>query len=174
MSINNPLLYNSLLFTLKLCTMQNTKQIKTLQVGSLISLNTGKFKVVFLDDDEIRIQRTTEPMIVTAGDINKGGIKLMGWNNYKPYTVLTILFLCLFTFKLQAQTKVKTDAQGNYVTATVKGQKSGSKAKETGKYFVDKDGKKYPVMESKNGKLFIVRISKKTGNPYNQYILTSK
>lgn len=33
-----------------------------------------------------------------------------------------------------------------------------------------KDGKKYPVYLSKNGKAFIVRVSMKTGREYKQYL----
>ena len=33
-----------------------------------------------------------------------------------------------------------------------------------------KDGKEYPIYLSKNGKAFIVRVSKKTGKEYKQYL----
>ena len=33
-----------------------------------------------------------------------------------------------------------------------------------------KDGKEYPIYLSKNGKAFIVRVSKKTGREYKQYL----
>lgn len=33
-----------------------------------------------------------------------------------------------------------------------------------------KDGKEYPIYLSKNGKAFIVRVSKKSGREYKQYL----
>ena len=33
-----------------------------------------------------------------------------------------------------------------------------------------KDGKEYPIYLSKNGKAFIIRVSKKTGKEYKQYL----
>jgi uncharacterized protein YxeA len=33
-----------------------------------------------------------------------------------------------------------------------------------------KDGKEYPIYLSKNGKAFIVRVSKKSGKEYKQYL----
>ena len=33
-----------------------------------------------------------------------------------------------------------------------------------------KDGREYPIYLSKNGKAFIVRVSKKTGREYKQYL----
>lgn len=33
-----------------------------------------------------------------------------------------------------------------------------------------KDGKEYPIYLSKNGKAFIVRVSKKSGKEYRQYL----
>lgn len=61
-----------------------------MEIGNVIKLNGGEFKVVYLQDDEVRIQRTTEPMIVTAGDIDlqNKGIKLMGWRNFAPYQII--------------------------------------------------------------------------------------
>ena len=36
--------------------------------------------------------------------------------------------------------------------------------------YKDKDGKEYPIYLSKNGKAFIVRVSKKSGKEYKQYL----
>lgn len=44
---------------------------------------------------------------------------------------------------------------------------TGTKTKYT---FKAKDGKVYPIYLSKNGKAFIIRVSKKTGNEYKQYL----
>lgn len=43
-------------------------------------------------------------------------------------------------------------------------------ATETKFTFKDKDGKIYPIYISKNGKCYIYRISKKTGNEYKYYL----
>lgn len=79
--------------------------------------------------------------------------------------LIVILGLCL-AFNANSQT-VKKDPQGNYYAS--KEAPKGSEAKPTGKTYTDTKGNVYPVMISKNGKLFVVRTSKK-GTKYNQYL----
>jgi hypothetical protein len=86
-------------------------------------------------------------------------------------SLITMLLILSLGFAAQAQT-VKVDAQGNYIavkdTAT-KANKPDS-GKDTGKTYTDSKGKKWPVMESANGKLYVLRTSAKTGNQYRQYL----
>jgi hypothetical protein len=61
----------------------------------------------------------------------------------------------------------KKDASGNYVAI--------SKIKDTtytptGKTYTDSKGVVYPVLITATGKVFVVRISKKTGKTYKQYL----
>lgn len=44
-------------------------------------------------------------------------------------------------------------------------------AKETGKFFTDSKGNKYPVCKTSNGKYYYTKTSK-TGNPYRVYLST--
>lgn len=44
---------------------------------------------------------------------------------------------------------------------------NGTKTKYT---YKAKDGKEYPIYLSKNGKAYIVRVSKKSGKQYKQYL----
>lgn len=81
--------------------------------------------------------------------------------------IILILSLVFVSSLSYGQSSVKLDAQGNYVT--VKDTITVTSAKPTGKTFTDSKGNVYPVMISKNGKLFVVRTSK-TGNKYNQYL----
>lgn len=67
-----------------------------------------------------------------------------------------------------AQQKVTKDSSGVYKNLTVK--KATTPPKQTGNYYLAPDGKKYPIYVSENGKFFVVRISKKTGKPYRQYL----
>lgn len=67
-----------------------------------------------------------------------------------------------------AQPKVTKDVNGNYVQ--VKSVKDSVSATKTGKTFTDLKGNVYPVMQSKKGKLFVVRTAKVSGKTYNQYI----
>ena len=55
--------------------------------GQLINFNKGLFEVIFIDTDEIRLQRTTEPKITVWGmhKENEKTIKLIGWTKYAPY-----------------------------------------------------------------------------------------
>lgn len=81
------------------------------------------------------------------------------------YLAFTLISLFSFTFDTKAQ--VKQDAAGNYYAEkTTRIDSTG--AKETGKTFTDTKGNQYPVMISKNGKLFVIRVSK-SGNKYNYY-----
>lgn len=70
------------------------------------------------------------------------------------------------SFTLHSQT-VRKDANGNYVA--VKSLADSSSAKSTGQTYTDSKGNVYPVMISKNGKLFVVRTSK-SGTRYNSYL----
>jgi hypothetical protein len=79
--------------------------------------------------------------------------------------IVSLMFLALY-FGASSQT-VKQDASGNYIA--VKAANDSTGGKDTGKTYTDTKGNVYPVMISKKGKLFIVRISK-AGNRYNQYL----
>lgn len=68
-----------------------------------------------------------------------------------------------------AQTTVKTDAQGNYTSVSV----AKTTDKETGKFFIDSKGVKYPVRMSINGKLYYVRTAKTSGKEYRVYLKTN-
>lgn len=82
--------------------------------------------------------------------------------------VLIILIAVLHSLTGNGQT-IKQDSTGNYFT--VQGARSSkSEGKATGKTLTLSDGQKLPVMESVNGKLYVVRVSKKTGKQYKQYL----
>lgn len=79
------------------------------------------------------------------------------------------LCLCLFVACMAAgaQTKVKVNAQGDYVSVSTR---PASTAKPTGKHYVTRDGQRLPVWQTSTGKLFVNRISKKTGKTYRSYL----
>jgi len=81
----------------------------------------------------------------------------------KLMIILLAAFVC---FAGEAQQPVKKDKSGNYYADTSAGK---TEAKNTGKTFTDGKGIKYPVLISKNGKLFVIKTSK-TGNKYNYYL----
>ena len=81
--------------------------------------------------------------------------------------LLTFALLVFVSISLNAQS-IKQDAAGNYYQDSTKTAKTS--AKPTGKTFTDKKGVKYPVMISKNGKLFYVKTAVKSGNTYSVYI----
>lgn len=79
--------------------------------------------------------------------------------------------LCLLTMAFvvgaNAQTSVKLEQSGNYVSASA--GKDSVSYKPTGKTFTTSKGETFPVYISKNGKLFIIRTSK-SGNQYRNYL----
>jgi hypothetical protein len=85
----------------------------------------------------------------------------------KNLTALIIIGLLILSFPAHSQ-NAKLDKDGNYV-ALSSSQAGKTSSKPTGKTFTDSKGVVYPVMESKNGKLFYIRKSK-TGNEYKVYI----
>lgn len=86
----------------------------------------------------------------------------------KLLLILTLIAACLTTY---SQNTVK-NKDGNY--SAIKTTTTGTTgAKPTGKTYTDSKGVIYPVLISKNGKLFIIRTSK-AGNKYNFYLQVDK
>jgi hypothetical protein len=79
------------------------------------------------------------------------------------------MMLCLMTYTLQAQPI--TNKSGPNVTIDVNGNYKEKVDTFTGRYYIDKDGKSFPVYLSKNGKLYtITGTSAKTGKPKRKYL----
>lgn len=92
--------------------------------------------------------------------------------------LLIALFAASFAAHAQAQTRVNQanvtqDKNGNYTQISKKDTTGKTSAKQTGKLFTDAKGVQFPVMESKNGKLFVIKASAKTGKNYNYYLKTT-
>ncbi len=85
----------------------------------------------------------------------------------KKLLTLLILFVSL-SVVAQSKRNVETDKSGNYVSLPSK--RESKVDKPTGKTYTDSKGKTYPVYESVNGKLYVYRVSKKTGLPYVYYL----
>ena len=91
-------------------------------------------------------------------------------NDFKFFIKLMVVSFALFIAFITAANaqKVTTTKDGNYIALNAaKTANEGNKS--TGKTFTDTKGNIYPVMVSKNNKLFYVRTSK-TGNEYKVYI----
>jgi len=90
----------------------------------------------------------------------------------KTTLALIGFFFCLFTMGFvivsNAQS-IKQDASGNYYAVKVSKDSTGS-YRDTGKTYTDGKGNKWPVYESKAGRIFIVRVSARSGNTYRQYL----
>jgi len=70
-----------------------------------------------------------------------------------------------------AQTKIVKSADGVY--ESVKTERK-TEAIKTEYIFRDDKGETYPIYQSKNGKYFVKRVSKKTGKEYNYYVTEVK
>lgn len=80
---------------------------------------------------------------------------------------ILIAFCLLIGSAAQAQQKpnVTTDKDGNFRSIAKR-----DTAIQTDRFFIDSKGQLCPVWKSGNGKLFAIRISRKTGNPYKFYL----
>lgn len=83
--------------------------------------------------------------------------------------LLFVIVLMLSTIAVNAQKKVALDSLGNYVSITT--GVTPNKDKETGKFFIDTKGVKYPVRCSINNKLYYLKTAK-SGNVYKVYLKT--
>lgn len=81
---------------------------------------------------------------------------------------LLALMILAFT-SCTAQTRVKQDANGNFITVK-DSTKAKSEGKPTGKTYTDTKGVVYPVFITSSGKYYINKVSKNTGNEYKQYL----
>lgn len=80
----------------------------------------------------------------------------------KKLLFAAMLLMCVTVYSQNA----KIDSKGNYIAVTTTKESGG---KPTGKTFTDAKGIVYPVMVSKNGKLYYTKISK-NGNEYKVYL----
>lgn len=80
--------------------------------------------------------------------------------------ILLVALIAVFssTISGQAQNVVRN---GNTFTQQSKQKAEITKTKYV---YVDKDGVKYPIYLSSKDKAFIIKISKKTGKEYRQYL----
>ena len=58
--------------------------------GQLVNFNKAIFEVLFIDTDEIKLQRASEPKITVWGlhRTKEKQIKLIGWKNYASYHLI--------------------------------------------------------------------------------------
>ena len=81
--------------------------------------------------------------------------------------VLFIVSMLLLGGTMYGQKNVRLDGTTFAVLKKDTKVNQNTKTKYT---FKAKDGKEYPIYLSKNGKAFIIRVSKKTGKEYKQYL----
>lgn len=76
----------------------------------------------------------------------------------------------MFTFNMYSQTlpNTKITSDGNYIA--IVGKKEKSKPIAIGKIYTNAKGVVYPVYKTSTGKLFINKVSKKTGKTYRYYL----
>ena len=82
--------------------------------------------------------------------------------------VIFLALVVLLSTSAFCQTQVTTNASGNYVS--VSKPRASAEGKDTGKTYTDSKGLVYKVYVNSNGKLYIMRKSKKTGKEYKQYL----
>lgn len=81
---------------------------------------------------------------------------------------LSVVLALMVGAPVFAQSEIKREGNTfTYVQSDKVSLKNDTKTQYT---YKTKDGKEYPIYLSKNGKAFIVRVSKKTGREYKQYL----
>lgn len=91
----------------------------------------------------------------------------------KKIILISSLFLCSFTYSF-AQSEIKAVASGDTLTQVVTPVTIETLVKtseKTSYTFKTASGEELPVYKSINGKLFVCRLSKKSGSYYKQYIV---
>lgn len=83
-------------------------------------------------------------------------------------TLFCLILTVLTATAVGAQSKPNVIRTGNILTAI--STDSGTLTKDI---YVDKEGNKYPVYQSAKGKLYILRVSKKSGKEYKYYLTVS-
>jgi hypothetical protein len=84
------------------------------------------------------------------------------------YSLLMIILCLIWAQNSEAQTIVKPNEKGIYTA--VKDTTKKQTAVKTGKVYETANEEFYDIYKGASGAYFIIRISKKTGNPYRQYI----
>lgn len=79
--------------------------------------------------------------------------------------ILMCTALILTAGTLSAQT-IKQDAQGNYIAV----KKPKAQPIKTGKTYTDTKGRRWDVYQSDSGRLFVLKVSDKTGKEYRYYL----
>jgi hypothetical protein len=116
-----------------------------------------------------RLNRWVSEIIGNVGSNPIYGTIFKQLNNSKMRKVLlTIALFSGLNGHLYAQ---KVVINGNEITLATTAKRSVEPEK-TVYTFTDSKGKKYPVFKGAKGGLFVVRISKKTGKEYRQYLPT--
>ena len=78
-----------------------------------------------------------------------------------------ILFGLIMPGCAQTKPNATVDKNGNFVAIK---NVLDTIPKATGKTYTDSKGNVFPISVSPNGKYFIIRVSKKTGKAYRQYL----
>lgn len=84
--------------------------------------------------------------------------------------LLFVVALTCLAFPAISQRMATKDAQGNFIAVTVQPtvENVTHGATKTDATYTDKDGTKYPVYLTANGKMFALKTSK-AGRPYRYY-----
>lgn len=79
----------------------------------------------------------------------------------------SILLAVMLIFSINAFSQnVIIDKRGNYITTS----KTSVPETNTGKTYTDSKGNVYPVFVTKKGKLYVIKVSKKTNKEYRYYL----
>lgn len=78
--------------------------------------------------------------------------------------LITVMFALVCNIVTNAQNVTR---KGNMF---IEQPRATAQAHKTDSIFVDKNGNKFPIYKSVKGKLYIIKISKKTGKEYKRYL----
>ena len=82
------------------------------------------------------------------------------------FQILLVALIAVFTATISSTAQNVTRTGNTFVQQS----KQKAEATKTQYMYIDKDGIKYPIYLSSKGKAFIIKVSKKTGKEYRQYL----
>lgn len=86
------------------------------------------------------------------------------------FVVFSIMMGMSTVAMAQEATPTKVERQGDtFISNKKPSKREKSEPIQTGRFWKDKNGNKYPILMGPSGSCYVIKVSKKTGNEYLDY-----